>query len=197
MIDKLVLKTQEEIRTMTDPYRIDIIQILKKNKVLTVKEIAEILNQPHGKVYYHVQKLFKLGALYIEHTEKINGIVAKYYALNFKSMEIQSQSDELNASVKLSHASTMVNKFYEDSKKEFLDYIQHAPEFREKLGGKLEDHKGQLDSVLQLTELYFTEDTYEPFIKELNSLIDKYTMEQKVEGEFVKSLFLTIHNLQS
>lgn len=196
MIDKLILTTQEDIRLMTDPYRIDIIQILRKhkNRPLTVKEIAAILDEPHGKVYYHVQKLFKFGALTIEKTEKINGIVAKYYALNFESMEIQSNSQHDDASVTLHHAITMVSKFYDDSKSEFIDYVKHAAEFKKRYPGNKEDHAGVLDSKLQTTNLFFTEDSYNHFSEEINRLIETYSKETHAEGEFEKSIFLTLYN---
>jgi len=195
-MDKLILTTQEEIRLMTDPYRIDIIQILRKHKdvPLTVKDIAQILHEPHGKVYYHVQKLFKFGALRIERTEKINGIVAKYYMLNFNTMEIQSNREGIHNEVSLNHAMTMINKFYDDSKKEFLNYVKNAPKHRTNLELDRMEHPGKIDSTLQSTSLFFTEESYASFMKTLNELINDHTQETKVEGEFEKSIFLTIYN---
>lgn len=196
MIEKLILTTQEEIRTMTDPYRIDIIQILRKhkNKPLTVKEIADIMNEPHGKVYYHVQKLYKFGAVIIEKTEKINGIVAKYYALNFETMEIQGNSQNDNNAINMNHAMSMINKFYDDSKSEFLNYVKNIAKFKEQIPGTKEEHTGRFDSKLQTTTLYFTEESYEAFTTEINRLIDEHTAEKKVEGEFEKAIFLTVYN---
>lgn len=196
MIDKLIISTQEEIRLMTDPYRIDIIQILRKqkDKALTVKDIASILNEPHGKVYYHVQKLFKFGALYIEKTEKINGIVAKYYALNFNMMEIQSNSQDGDVAINSSHAMTMVNKLYDDSKAEFLNYVKNAAKFRETILGTKEEHEGLFGSLLQSTTLFFTEESYKKFTETINALIDEHAHEKKIEGEFEKAIFLTMYN---
>ncbi len=58
----LYLRSNKDIRMMTDPYRVSILQVFKKNgeQGFTVQEIADKLGDPHGKVYYHVKKVREL-----------------------------------------------------------------------------------------------------------------------------------------
>ena len=79
-------------------------------------------------------------------------------------------------------------------KKEFLNYVKNASKQKELLNLDRKDHPGQIDSNLQSTSLFFTEESYAIFMKTLNDLINSHTQESKGEGEFEKSIFLTIYN---
>ena len=176
---------------MTDPYRIDIIQILKraKEKPLTVKDIADALGQPHGKVYYHVKKMFDIGALRVEKVEKINGITAKYYALNFSYMEIKSEGVAgSEVQMKMNHSMTLINKLYDDSKAEFLASVQEES----KKKGKSEE-AADGDMILTTNSLYFTPESYKDFKREMEELFSRYEKKQEIEAEFERIYFFTLY----
>ncbi|MTI69293.1 MAG: helix-turn-helix domain-containing protein [Firmicutes bacterium] len=191
MIEKLILKTKEEIKTMTDPYRVDIIQVFRKNNntSLTVKDISNELNEPHGKIYYHIKKLEKIGALTLDHTENINGITAKYYRLNFKEMAIKHKEKDLNKELELNHTLNMISKFYDDSKNSFISNLKNVEEYEDQSFKTVKK-----ECRLTSSNLYFTKESYEEFFKELDDLIKKYSKEQKCNEEFKKTLFLSIYS---
>lgn len=191
MKEKLILKTNDEIRTMTDPYRIDIVQIFRKNNniPLTVKDIADALGEPHGKVYYHIKKLEKIGALALDHTKSINGIIAKYYKLDFKELSIENDSD-VRREIELNQSLNMVAKFYDDSKNAFIKYIKTMDSEKR----NHERKQGEKESFLTCNTLYFTQQSYIKFSEELKELISKYEIETKDENEYKKTIFLSIYS---
>lgn len=185
---------------MTDPYRIDIIQVLKRSKgvSMTVKEIAVVLGQPHGKVYYHVKKMFDIGALRVDKVEKINGITAKYYALNFSYMEIKSEGDlGSEVEMKLNHSMALINKLYDDSKAEFLASVRQES-MKRRVSQEVkdaEDSKDSRDADMMLTtnNLYFTPESYSLFKKELEELFARYEKKQELKDEFERIYFFTMY----
>lgn len=193
MKKKLILKTKEEVRIMTDPYRVDIIQVFRKNdnKPLTVKDIANALGEPHGKVYYHIKKFEKIGAIKLDHTENIKGITAKYYILDFSEIAIEYKcKSDMSEDVELNHTLNMISKFYDDSKNAFVNYVKKVKEYKSK-----EDLKeGEKTSHLTSNNLYFTKDSYEEFLKEIDILIEKYKIETKAANEFKKTIFLSVYS---
>ncbi len=77
-IDILRITTLEQLRAISDPLRLDILEIIT-HEALTVKQIAGKLNQPPTKLYYHVNELEKEGFVKLVGTRVKSGIVEKYY----------------------------------------------------------------------------------------------------------------------
>lgn len=183
----LVLKTRDEIRTMTDPYRVDIMQIFRKNKCqpMTVKQVADALGEPHGKVYYHIKKMLKIDALELVKTEKINGIIAKYYRLNFAEIAIEKDemmNDDTQARM---HANVLVSKMFDDSKSTFLSQSD--------LFTKENIIEGEDQSHLSATTLTFDSESSKAFQAELMALIEKYESVEKTEKTFDKTFFFALY----
>jgi len=186
----LELKTIKDIRTMTDPYRLEIIRIFQRSEPesLTVKDIAREMDEPHGKVYYHVKKMIDIGAVELKRTEKINGIVAKYYMLAFDEMSSShknNQLDEHNDEIKSAY-SDMIANLFNNHRDMFLNFINSK---------NLEERvfkPGEKESVVRATEVYLDEASYDELKKELEDLLNKYT--KKVEGEnyFRKTIFASV-----
>lgn len=191
---KLVLETLEEIRTVTDPYRFDIIQIFRKNsnKPMNVKEVASKMGEAHGKVYYHIKKLEKVGALKIDHTESKNGIIAKYYVLDFSEIDIQrkhTNDENENDDVEINQTINVVSKLYDESKNAFIGFIRKSKEIDKK---DLKD--GEKSNHLMNSTLYFTASKYQKFIEEIEELMEKYAEETGDKDEYKKSALISIHS---
>lgn len=187
MNKELKLRTKEEFRTMTDPYRIDIVQVFRKNPntPMTVKDIAVALGEPHGKVYYHMKKMLNIGALSLVKTEKINGITAKYYKLSFSSLSFDSEDDETAKVMAYNHAKVLVTKLFDDSKKGVLKMIDLEPE---------ELSAGQKKSDVSAVTLHFTDEKLEAFTRELHALIHKYEQEEALEDTYKKTFFHALYS---
>ncbi|MCM1988610.1 helix-turn-helix domain-containing protein [Oceanirhabdus seepicola] len=204
MIEKLILRSREEIKIMTDPYRVEIINIMKNHgSPMTVKEIAEKMGEAHGKVYYHIKKFEKIDAVVIHHTKNIKGITAKYYAINFEELIISpsaSSDSELSADFAINQSLNMISSYYESSKNDFLNFYKKllieanredlSPEEKAKLDKKDDPYKS---ATLQNSVLYFTAEEYKSFTQDLKALIDKYDNNDTTKP-YKKNLFFTLYS---
>lgn len=127
MLEKKVLKTLEEIKAFSDPYRLKIITTFKNfQRPATVKEIADKLHEVPAKIHYHVKKLEKVEILKLSYTKEINGIIAKYYESTADTYAIHytENNKELNQVI-LSEAQRVVENQYESSKQIILNELEN------------------------------------------------------------------------
>lgn len=177
---------------MTDPYRLSIIQVFKKtgDRSLTVQEIANGLGDPHGKVYYHVKKLENYGALEVDKTEVINGITAKYYKLTFDTLDIVNDpNEEIKNMVKVNETMKMIGKLYDDSRDDYLAFVQESEtDDRPKEKNALKN-----EGFLSMATCYFTEENYPGFKEDILALIEKYSVEDADTTQIKKGIFLSVY----
>lgn len=102
-MDRLILERAEDIEIYIHPYRTKIMRVMHETgRPMTVKEIADAMGQSPARIHYHVKKLESIGVLYIEHTQLVNGITAKYYDFTHESVGLKvnpkdEKSEELNS----------------------------------------------------------------------------------------------------
>ncbi len=184
----LYLKTIDEIRCMTDPYRMKIYLIFRQHEEegLTVKDIALKMGDSHGKVYYHVKKMLDLGALEIIRTKKINGITAKYYQTTFDDMEIVEEHSEDGQAMAMDSMKKIFKDIFDDNKQAFIKSAldQNVPANERELGENL--------PAIVSSDLNFTEESYKTFFDELNALVEKH--KAPIEDGFTKKIFYTLYN---
>ena len=90
------LSTQEDLSIFMSPQRQRLIRNMRIiNKPVTSKAVADMLGVSTSSAQFHIKKLEKLGILELDHTEKINGIIAKYYKLANVNVSIGSNFDDL------------------------------------------------------------------------------------------------------
>lgn len=175
------LKTLEEIRIYSDPYRIQILNAFHKfGRPATVKEIADKMEQVPAKVHYHVKKLESIGLLTLVDTKLINGITAKYYQAYKGSVKIKkSEIDETVHQVFQSETTKLLSNLYDENKKRFLQANQ-----QQKPNGTITN-----------TELQLTQEEFD----ELNQLIldfcKAHERKDKTEDRDMYELFFTITKL--
>src|SRR5579875_1089454 len=73
-----VLQSMEELRTLANPLRIQILDRLIEAP-RTVRDIGAMLGINSKKLYYHVGELERVGLVRLVHTEVQSGIQLKYY----------------------------------------------------------------------------------------------------------------------
>lgn len=74
----LVVKSLEQIKALSSPYRIKIIEAFE-NKPASAKDISKKMNEPHGRVNYHIKTLAGVGILKLVEVQVKQGVVEKYY----------------------------------------------------------------------------------------------------------------------
>lgn len=72
------IKDLETLRAMSDPLRVQIIELLIAQS-LTVKQVAEKLGLAPSKLYYHFATLEKLGLIEVAETRMVANMVEKTY----------------------------------------------------------------------------------------------------------------------
>lgn len=91
MKDILILKELEQIKALSSPYRIQIIEAFD-NKPANAKMIADIMMESHAKINYHIKALHKVGLLELVEEVPRSGIVEKFYRPSAKNFVVDSSS---------------------------------------------------------------------------------------------------------
>jgi DNA-binding transcriptional ArsR family regulator len=86
-VELIQITTLEQLRAISDPLRVEIIEIIMR-EALTVKQMADRLNQPATKLYYHVSELESAGFVTLVGTRVKSGIVEKYYRTAADSIQV-------------------------------------------------------------------------------------------------------------
>lgn len=172
------LNTVEEIKIYSDPYRLRILKtFLDFGRPATVKEVADRMGEVPAKVYYHVKKLESIGLVSIDHTEIINGIVAKYYDSYSGQIEIKAAEIEPEMrNVYWSNVRRLIAEQFDQTKETFLGRV---------------NGDGDTGRFMQ-NILYMNPEEAEELFRQVQKLFEPY--ERKRSGEEVKAydLFLAL-----
>lgn len=178
-----VLKTDEDVKMVLDPYRKTIIKTYLKNKEpMTVKQVADALDEVPAKVHYHVKKMIDYGLLELAKTETVNGIVAKYYQPLYD--QFRMEASELSNEVYLAQRPVIEEIFNKISKHIREDLDRHM-ELVSHSKGKVQRH-----IVANMHELYLTPDEQTEISNYLEELDEKYS--EPREGTEQYSMHVTM-----
>jgi predicted transcriptional regulator len=163
-----VIRTDEELKVFTDPYRMRIIEtFLHNNKSMTVKQVADELGEVPAKVHYHVKKLLKIELLKLDHIEVINGINAKYYELLYDEFKVELSSGAKSAQFKsqMNYITRMITRILDDFRKDILAREdKFVPENKDK------DYEG----VISQNSFYLSKEEYDAFTNDYMQLVNRY-----------------------
>ena len=160
-----ILRTNEEVKAISDPFRIKILYEIKKaRKSVTVKQIAGNMKETPSKVYYHVKKLEKNGIVHIVKTEVINGIIAKFYELSADTFKIEdSLLNESFEKISDNERSRLISTVYMENMKSFMKSMKKYK------AEKDQDNIFIVSSILELTD-----EEAKEIADTLNNIIEKY-----------------------
>ena len=88
MQEVMVLSDIDRVKAISDPLRIQILQLLIKQKA-TVKQVADLLGQSSAKIHYHIKELERKNIINLVETIEKGGILEKYYRATAKYYEIK------------------------------------------------------------------------------------------------------------
>jgi DNA-binding transcriptional ArsR family regulator len=72
------LKTLEELKALSDPLRLRLIEAFS-NQPMTTRQVARLLDEKPTRLYHHVEALEKLGLLKLVETRQNRGTMEHYY----------------------------------------------------------------------------------------------------------------------
>jgi len=76
--DTLLVADPAQLRAMADPFRTQLIQLLR-NRARSTQEIAEELDMPKGTVGHHLKVLESAGLIRVVRTRKVRAVTEKFY----------------------------------------------------------------------------------------------------------------------
>lgn len=162
------IKTDEEIKIFSDPYRMKIINAyIKAGEPLTVKGVADIMGEVPAKVHYHVKKLIAIDILRLDHTEVINGITAKYYALTTETFRVAYQNTS-NQRALFDSTTNMILSVVDEFKTDIIHNAEYI-----KSHEQIEDSEPK-SGFFTKEVLYLGEEDYGDFESELRALYQRY-----------------------
>ncbi len=165
----MILKTTEEIKAVSDPYRLKILRVLSSyEEGATASMVAEEMGEVPSKVYYHIKKLEKVGVIEIVKTEVINGIVAKYYKKTAETFTIEGDNEEMNNPLFLNETYKTIKSVYDES----LEII------REAISNK-EASKDIAPMIMSASDIYLTEEEMEELIEYIRNVKNKASKKKR------------------
>lgn len=183
------LKTIEEVKIFSDPYRMKILECIEKcGKPVTVKQIGIAMEEKPSKVHYHVQKLLKIDILELHHTETINGIIAKYYVPTAEEFSVSLNSNEKKALGK-SEIQQMLSNFFKQAEESFVSQIIKSEEYKKKHGLDDLPEKKRSNGILLAESLYMDEEEQLKVKKQLQEIFQKYSKKQNENQVKVETFF--------
>lgn len=181
MKKELAITKDEEVKIIFDPLRKKIMLVyLRQKKPLTAKQVATILEIAPSKINYHIKKLVDFGALELNKTESINGIIAKYYICPYET--IIFKGGELSNDVYLSQA-TLLEEIYDRVAFEFKQDLHTHLNMVANSEGNV-----QRQIASQRHIMYMTAEEQQEFIDTVENLIKMYT-----EVDETKEVFSILH----
>ena len=83
--ERLEIDDLETLKVLTDPTRIELLkrigQTNRTGALCTVKQLADALDTPATKLYYHINLLEKHGLIQVGETQVVSGIIEKHYQI--------------------------------------------------------------------------------------------------------------------
>lgn len=163
------LTTLEEIKIYSDPYRLQILNVLNRmDRAATVKEVADRIGDVPAKVHYHMKKLERIGLVKIVSTKEINGIIAKYYEPFSGAVKIKRGENSEEPVIKeliRSETNKLLSELFDQNRDRFFKNMSKDDE---------------TTSMLTNTSLYMSEDEAREFFVELDKMLTPY---KKKRGE--------------
>lgn len=169
----LVLNTLEQIKAISNPYRMDILKSFARNlkQPWSVKMIADELGETPSKLHYHIKELEKNGILEIVDTREINGIIEKYYLPTAEQIVIEK--DVLCGEEWKAEALQMICDMLDEAK------------------ARLTFHRGLHETAgIQSGIVYLDPDRLEEFDTKYNELIQQFSDPEKPGVKPYDTLFL-------
>ena len=141
--DALVIDDLDTLKVLSDPFRLEILRMIayanKTNELRTVKQLAEELELPPTKLYYHINLLEKHNLITIAETQVVSGIIEKKYQVIADNITIDKNflaTEEGPSDEKLDSLLSSIQSFLDTA------YIDFEKSMKSNLIEKLVENEG-------------------------------------------------------
>lgn len=182
-----IMKTDEEMKVFSDPFRLQIISAYKKaEKPMTAKGIADVMGVVPSKVHYHVKKLLAVNILALDHIESINGIQAKFYRLTAKEFRLELSDSMGDTDLIANRTIQIFNAVLDEYKMTMLKTANTMT-----VDGFEPKGKG---TFLSGVDIYMDDEEASEFQEAVNKLVSKYKIKKNEEQIAYKALISAVQD---
>jgi DNA-binding transcriptional ArsR family regulator len=153
----------EQIKALSHPLRMRIIETLAASEPMTTKQVADALGEKPTRLYHHVDKLLQAGLIRLTHTQQNRGTTEKYYEAIAKQFRAGPElfADDNPAAQK--HAiQPMIHTMFDNTTAELLRLVDEADP-----GDKLDDI-----GFLSYIELHLEQEQIDTVQQKLKDILD-------------------------
>ncbi|UOR10477.1 ArsR/SmtB family transcription factor [Halobacillus amylolyticus] len=172
MKDIQLLTTHEQLKTLSDPFRSQVLLRLME-KPMTGQQLSEVFDLSRARIHYHLKELEKNNLVQIVKREEKNGIIQKFYqsvALGFVAdRDLLPHPEEMSESVR-----QMMINMLERSQKRVLSASEEA--LHDEIGSQDPSEWKYLSGAF---EFKATEDDFKAWLKKYFALMEELSEIQK------------------
>ncbi len=186
MRDELELDSEERIKAFTHPYRMKLLHALRRlGRPSTATEVARLLGDGPGKAHYHMRILEAAGIVVLDHTDTVNGIIARYYEPAARQYSVQGGPDQDDDGSLRDELSRMIARRFKEGLKAFLERTLSA---ESAAGGEPGGAKNDEQGFLFDYTLHCDDASWREVRKALDDLAARYAAE--APGTQARRLFI-------
>jgi DNA-binding transcriptional ArsR family regulator len=163
---EMVIEDLETLRVLADPLRLSIIELLGKPG--TVKRIAEKLNKPPTKLYYHFNLLEKHELITLVDTRIVSGIIEKHYQASARGYRLKRGLLSPGSEEPGQELDLTLSSMFEDTRNDIAESI------RDGVLNLSEDASDHQRLMFSGGNLMLSDDQAVDFIKRLGMLMQEF-----------------------
>lgn len=164
--DVFLVEELDTLKVLADPLRLRIRELMEKPT--TVKVVAEKLDIPPTKLYYHINLLEKHGLIVLVDTRIVSGIIEKHYQIAAKTVKVAKHLLSTGADPEGEGLNLAIGTLLDSTREELLESARANMVEWDDEG---ERHKGL---SLHMGTLNLTQEQAADFYHELETLVNRY-----------------------
>ncbi|TLS35218.1 winged helix-turn-helix domain-containing protein [Pseudalkalibacillus caeni] len=178
-LDTYEVNSFEEMKVMSNPVRLTILNLFSDRQPRTNKQIAVELESHPANMHYHVKELARVGLLKLVDKKEVKGITEKYYLPVAKNIKLSwnKENDNKKTRIAKKQLRNAISELY------LNDYWKANQRFAGTNSKNLKDIKEKI--VDGAMTLHLTDEESEELVKELVALQKKW-MERGKERDGTK-----------
>jgi DNA-binding transcriptional ArsR family regulator len=180
MQDIYFLTSIEQVKTIADPLRLRIVELLI-HKAMTTTQIGEALGETSAKTHYHVHALERIGVIKLVETREKGGILEKYY--RSIARDINVAPEVLNSAPADEITTILQGWFHTIEQTAIKAFMSERSTFA----------KGSTIIQLASTVTYANVEEMKTLLGDINALLEKYQEPRGIENEQEWSISLIAH----
>ncbi len=185
---RIKLTTKSELNIYMNPVRQELLRILNiSKKPFTPKMLADKLHVSASSVQHHIRKLMSLELIELDHTEVINGIIAKFYKPTLVTVQIGLDRNDETASQRQVLMQESIARIYDG-------FCTHMQEIKEQEKTKEEDTLVGWGDVLTGV-LHLQKEESKELMQIINNYIEQHS--RSAQNKSVWEYALILYNTES